>query len=77
MCQTLLKLSWEVDERKPLRAGVASDTPTKACHQCQHQHIPVECQEPAKRIQGRGLHSSTFRLKLSAFYGIGGALGAV
>jgi len=24
-------------------------------------------------VMGRGLHSSTFRLNLSAFYGIGGA----
>ena len=36
-----------------------------------------EIRDRERRHGGRGLHSSTFRLNLSALYGIGGALGVV
>jgi len=60
--QTRLKLNWKVDECKPLHSGPEG---TQAAHAKQDAGRP--------RDTGRGLHSSTFRLNLSALYGIGGA----
>ena len=84
-----VRLSSKVDECKPLpdgallRANQTRVVPAFRAHgvpaRGQRQHIhgavaPVVQAEPVHAdVAGRGLHSSTFRLNLGAFSGIGGA----
>jgi len=54
-----------VDECKPLAGGAPQEVPA--------HDVRGEVRRAALRGGGRGLHSSTLQLNLSALYGIGGA----
>ena len=60
----MLKLSSDVSGCKPLVVGVGGDVPLKK---------QLDIIWSRFDVNGRGLHSSTFQLNLSALYGIGGA----
>jgi hypothetical protein len=61
-CQKPLRMRWKMDECKPLPA-------LRRCRQ-RGAHSPHGAPPPPPR----GLHSSTFRLNVSTFCGIRGAL---
>ena len=64
VCQARLKLSSKVNECKPLVNGFTAWSTED------YRGDGVQCN--VERLTGRGLHSSTFQLNLSALYGIGG-----
>jgi len=64
----VLKLSSNVSDVLPKILKLSSEV-----SECKPVHAGAHDHDAARRNPGRGLHSSTFRLNISVFCGIGGA----